>query len=534
MPANPPDFEMDARRMAAQLEKGKYFVLLVLTLCYAAGAMLHARGKPLWYDEIFTVIAASAPDAAGTWKLAQRVDASPPLTHLLTHFAMRWFGAGEVAARLPAIAGFWVFCLCLFWFVRRRLGIFYGLAALLLPIATGAYDYSYEARAYGPELAFCGLMLVSWQAATSCGWAQKRLRHAAACAMLALSLTGALMCHYYAVLLFVPLAGAEAYRSWQARRIRWGLWAAMAVGAAPLVWRMATIRAVVGGFSQVSWSPPHPIDVLEFWEDGLQPTLSVLVLALAAMALWAWKSPGSAAPPPPPTEQPSFVPAHEILAGILFLTIPACAVAAGILVTHLYSARYALAGLTGVVLLLPAVAARLSGGRSLPAYLMLVFALLRPIMALTSVPPPPDALGGEFVLIHALEGAPDQGPVVVADGQTFVQIWYYLPTRLKSKIVFLVDREAAVKYATFNTAAIDAALSDVRRFCGLPVLDYRDFVTPGKQFRVLQNPLKPGWLLEKIAADGGTEAIDDYTKLRQLYRVRMPGGGTSSAAPAPR
>ena len=533
MPANPPDFETDARRMGAQLEKGKYLVLLALTVCYAAGAMLHARGKPLWYDEIFTVIAASAPNAAGTWRLAQQVDASPPLTHLLTHFAMRWFGAGEVATRLPAIAGFWIFCLCLFWFVRRRLGIFYGLMALLLPIATGAYDYSYEARAYGPELAFCGLMLVAWQAATSSGWAQKPLGHAAACAMLALSLIGALMCQYYAILLYVPLAGGEAVRSWKARRIDWGLWAAMAFGAAPLVWRMATIRAVVGGFSQVSWSPPYPIDVLAFWEDGLQPTLSVLVLALAAMALWAWKSPGSSSPPPPPVEQPASLPAHEIVAGILFLTIPALAVAAGMLVTHLYSARYALAGLTGVVLLLPAVAARVSGGRSLPAYLMLALALVRPIVVMVTAPPPQDVVAGEFVLVHALEQVPEQGPVVVADGQTFVQIWYYLPARLKSKIVFLVDREASVKYRTFNTAAIDAALTDARRFCGLPVIDYRDFAAPGKEFRVLQNPLKPGWLLDKIAADGGTEAIEQYTKLRQLYRVRMPGGGRSNAAPNP-
>jgi len=164
---------------------------------------------------------------------------------------------------------------------------------------------------------------------------------------------------------------------------------------------------------------------------------------------------------------------------------------------------------------------------------MLALALVRPIVVMVTAPPPQDVVAGEFVLVHALEQAPEPGPVVVADGQTFVQIWYYLPARLKSKIVFLVDREASVKYRTFNTAAIDTALTDVRRFCGLPVIDYRDFAAPGKEFRVLQNPLKPGWLLDKIAADGGTEAIEQYTKLRQLYRVRMPGGGRSNAAPNP-
>jgi hypothetical protein len=526
--AKPTDFENDARRMAASLEKNKYFVLLALTIFYAAGAMAHARSKPLWYDEIFTVIAASAPDAAGTWKLAQQVDASPPLTHLLTHFAVRWFGNGEVATRLPAIAGFWIFCLCLFWFVRRRLGIFYGLAALLLPVATLAYDYSYEARAYGPELAFCGLVLVSWQAAACAANAQQRLRYAAACAALAISLTGALLCQYYAVMLWVPLAGGEGWRCWKARRIHWGIWAAMVFGAAPLVWRVATIRAVVSGFSQVAWSQPYPIDVLGFWEDGLQHSLSVLVLALAVMALWAGKSAGSPAPPPPIEPQPS-LPPHEILAGLLFLTIPALVVAAGMLVTRSYAPRYALPGLTGVVLLLPAVAARLSGGRSLPAFLMAAFTSLWLIVATTAVPPPQDPMAEESMLVQAL----GQGPVVVADGQTFMQIWHYLPERLKSRMIFLVDREASVKYQAFNTAALDAALTGVRDVCRLPVFDYRDFAIPGKEFRIFQNPLKPGWLLEKIAADGGAETIDRYSNYRHLYRVRMPGIGASSGAPAP-
>src|SRR5271166_5531584 len=126
--ASPTSLEADARRMAAGLDRSRYVVLLVLTAFYAAGAMLHAHGKPFWYDEVYTLMAASAPDAAATWRAAQELDAAPPLTHLLAHFAVSWFGPGEVTARLPQIAGFWIFCLCLYRFVRRRLGIFYGLA----------------------------------------------------------------------------------------------------------------------------------------------------------------------------------------------------------------------------------------------------------------------------------------------------------------------------------------------------------------------------------------------------------------------
>jgi len=495
--------------MALSLEKGRYAVLLVLTVVYAAGAMLHARGKPFWYDEVFTVMSAAPQNAADSWRASQKLDSAPPLTHLLTHFTVHWFGQNEISARLPEIAGFWIFSLSLFFFVRHRLGVFYGLAALLLPLSTQAYDYAFEARPYGVELGFCGLMLVCWQRAGG----SQRFRHAAWCAGIALSLVGAFLCQYYAVLLYLPLAGGEAYRSWKTRRMDWGIWIAMAFGAAPLVWRLASIRAAVHGFSHTSWSEVHPFDVLDFWNDGLQSGLSILVVALVAMALWAWKAPPQSQEP----EKPATLPPWEILAAILFLAIPFLTVVFGLWVTHVYSSRYALVGLTGIVLLVPLVVARMARGRALVAFLFVALAGLRLIVVTTTFSPPRDLQGEEFVLVDALK----QGPVVVADGQLYMQMWFYLPEPLKSNMIFLVDREASVKYQTFNTAAIDSALASVRLSFPIRALDYRTFATPGKEFRLLENPLKPGWMLEKIAADGGEEAIERYTNLRQLYRIRM-------------
>jgi hypothetical protein len=512
MPSQSSSLEQDARSFAVAFEKYRYVLLALLTVIYALGAMANARSKPLWYDEIITVIAASAPDAASTWKLAEHVDAAPPLPHLMTHYAIQWFGANDVAIRVPAIAGFWIFCLCMFWFVRSRLGIFYGLAALLLPLSTQAYNYAFEARAYGLEFGFCGLALVAWQASTS-SWPDRKVTHAVSCIWLAWSLIGALLCHYYAVMLYVPLGGAELYRLWKNRRIDWGIWAALAMGAAPLVWHVATIRAVVKGFSQTVWADAYPGQLLEFWENGLQPGVSFLVLALVFMALWAWKFPGASGE----TDKPRSLPPHEIVAGILFLTIPVFVMAAGVAVTHMFSSRYALLGLTGVVLLLPAMAARLAGGRALLGFLMLAICSLRLVLITMTVPPPRNPLAEDALLVQALR----EGPVVVADGQTYMQIWQYAPEPLRSNMIFLVDNVASVKYMAYNTAAIDAALTDLRRWAPLRVIEYRDFATPGKEFRVLQNPLKPGWLLEKVAADGGAEAVERYTNLRQLYRVRM-------------
>jgi hypothetical protein len=110
------------------------------------GAGLHARGKPFWYDEVITLVIANSPNLSTAWKAALACDAAPPLPHLMAHLCVRWFGDGEISVRIPAILGFWVFCLCLFRFTSRRVGIYYALAALLLPTVLETY-YSRWRRA---------------------------------------------------------------------------------------------------------------------------------------------------------------------------------------------------------------------------------------------------------------------------------------------------------------------------------------------------------------------------------------------------
>jgi len=503
-PADPTPIESDARRLAAGLQKRKYLFLLLFTILYAFGAALHARSKPLWFDEIITVIAASPSDAATAWRAAHECDASPPLPHMLTHYSMQWFGPGELAIRLPAIAGFWIFCLCLFAFTRR-LGIYYSFLAMLLPVATAAYNYAYEARAYGLELAFCGLALVAWQ--TAAGDRRRWL----ASAGIAVSLMGAILCHYYALLLYIPLVGAEAYRSWRARRIEWPIWLAFALGGVPLIWRLASISGVVQHFSHGTWSPAYPEQVVEFWEIGLQHTLSFLVLGLAFMAVWML---GRHAPPDAAAE-PSTLAPHELVAAILFLAVPVAAVAGGLLVTHMFTDRYAIFALTGAVILGAAMAARLSGGRALPGFLLLCLAVVPLAFVTWEVPPRHNPFADEPLLVEALR----KGPVVVPDAQLFLQMWQYAPAPLKSKILFLADNASATKYLGFD--ALDGGLRVLRPWSSVQVLEYGDFAVPGREFLVYQNSLRPGWLLARVMADGASADVQAFTNYRQLFRVKL-------------
>src|SRR6185295_14093253 len=95
--------QLRSTRIVEWLETRKYLVLILLTPMYLAGTMGRAGGRPFWYDEVITLIAAKSPDLATTWRAALGTDANPPLPHLLTHLSISWFGLNEVSARLPAI-----------------------------------------------------------------------------------------------------------------------------------------------------------------------------------------------------------------------------------------------------------------------------------------------------------------------------------------------------------------------------------------------------------------------------------------------
>ena len=504
-PCPEPSLENDARRMAVWMEKRRYAILCAFTVFFLLGAALQARSKPFWYDEVITVVVAGSPDLPTTWKAGLACDGAPPLSYLMAHLCARWFGEGEVSLRIPAIVGFWVFGLCLFRFTLRRVGIYYALTALLLPTVLETYYYSLEARPYGPELAFCGLALVAWQAAT------ERSRRFLALPGLALSLAAALFCHYYALLLYLPLAGGEAVRLYQNRRIDWGVGAALAAGGLPILWLTSNIAGVVKGVVH-TWAPPYPGQVIEFWEFGLQHASGFLVLLLALLALSIIQARQKT------DAAEGAVPAlldHELAAGVLFLAIPLAAVVGALLVTHMFTPRYALIALAGFSFLAPMVAAHMFGGRALPGFLLTV--ALTACFGFTSmaIPPTRNPFDGEPELREALQ----QGPVAISDAQLFLQMWHYAPPPLKSRLLFLVDHEAALKYMGF--ANMDDALKQIRLWSSVRVVDYPNFASPGREFLVYQNTLRPGWLISKVVDDGATVEVRKYAGARALMRVRL-------------
>jgi hypothetical protein len=161
------------------------------------------------------------------------------------------------------------------------------------------------------------------------------------------------------------------------------------------------------------------------------------------------------------------------------------------------------------------VAARMLGGRALPGFLLTVALGVGFAYSSTEIPPARNPFDGEPLLREALE----QGPVAVPDGQLFLQMWHYAPEPLKSRLLFLADDEAALKYMGFDT--IDGGIRVLRDWSSVGVVEYRNFASPGREFFVYQNTARPGWVIPKVAADGATVEVRKYAGFRALMRVRL-------------
>jgi len=158
---------------------------------YLVATCGRASQKLFWHDELFTVYLTRLPNLSDVWRaIEQGAEAAPPLFSVLTRASIGLFGEGLISGRLPGIMGFLVASLAVYSFVKRRYGALYGLVASLLPSATHAYVFAYEARPYGLILGFAGIAMVAWQRA-----AEGR-RRVLWLLLLGTSLSAAVLCHY--------------------------------------------------------------------------------------------------------------------------------------------------------------------------------------------------------------------------------------------------------------------------------------------------------------------------------------------------
>lgn len=495
-------FEARCAALERFLTRHQLAVLAILSLMYFVGTSLRARGKPFWCDEIITILVARQPSLTASLQAERAIDWMPPLADVIPYLVNRLMGSGEVIFRLPAMIGFWVFCLCLFGFAARRVSVPFALAAMLLPFATSLEAYSFEARPYGIMLGFCGVALLSWQAAAAAG-----SKRAVSLAGLALGIAGALLCHYYALMIYLPLAGAEIFRSLRRWKFDWSVWFAFMAGGIPLAASVLKAMHVINNNSH-PWSQAHRQDYLLFYTSvfaySLAFVIPMLIMWTASLAFGGTK------------EEPAWVcqssiPDYEVLAAALLLLIPVAAITLALAVPpHIFVDRYAIPAIGGFALLASLLAARFAAGRSAIGITFLVAAILPFAFDLNKRPTFRNPLSQEPMLEQALRS----GPVVVNDFVTLLQFWYYAPEELKPRLLYLSDQDSAMAFSHLDDRA-----EPYRKF-GVPIIDYAGFATPGKEFPIYFTG-GFGWVPEKVLHDGGTLTVVQWDQGKTLLRARL-------------
>jgi mannosyltransferase len=184
-----------------------WWPLAAITLLAALLRLPTLGLQSFWYDEAFTPVHVLHPSLTATLHSMVHTENSPPLWYIVEWLDYRLLGTGEVALRLPsALAG--IVTVPVAWAIGRELTGRRAatLCALLVAVNPLFVWYSQEARVYGLFVLMSALAMLCFLRAEA---RPTRGR------MMMFALTGALamLTHYFAVFLLIPMVLLLLFRS---------------------------------------------------------------------------------------------------------------------------------------------------------------------------------------------------------------------------------------------------------------------------------------------------------------------------------
>jgi mannosyltransferase len=182
-----------------------YWPLLALTLLAAAIRLSTLDLQSFWYDEAFTPVHVLHPSLWATLRSVVHSENTPPLWYVIAWADSRVLGTGEIALRLPsALAG--IATVPVAWAIGAELEGRHGghsrraaaVCAVLVAVNPLFVWYSQEARAYGLFVLMGALTML-------CFLRVEREPSPRRMAAFALSGSLALLTHYFALFLLIPM-----------------------------------------------------------------------------------------------------------------------------------------------------------------------------------------------------------------------------------------------------------------------------------------------------------------------------------------
>jgi hypothetical protein len=461
-----------------------------LSALYWPVTLALATRKQFWNDELFTYYISALDTFSRIWSaLLTAVDQNPPLFYWFSHKTTESFGDNLIGLRVPAMIGFWLAGICMIAFVSRHLPAVYGLIAALIMLVSRAYWYSYEARPYGLVLGLAATALVCWQRAEgprSLWWASG----------LAVALGLALSMHYYSVLLFLPIAAAEACRSWIKGRLNWPVWLALAVASSCLLLYLPLIHSA-RSYGTTFWAKAGFGSLPGFLNLFLSPALLVVVGAALVWVVFARRKGSRKVETPNPP-----FPVSELVAAFGMLTVVPLAIALGKFVTGAYTHRYALSGILGLTFLIVWMLAAAFQGRPQPA---VALAAIFSCAFLARVIPGVGETHGVAGYSHSgvirviQRNLPNDLSIAVADPLLFFELSHQAPSEIRKRLFYVADPKIALRRV--GTDTMDRAFLDMQKLAPLQVKTLASVINSRENFLIIGFPaLSYAWLVDELTS----------------------------------
>ena len=426
------------------------------------------------------------------------------------------------------MAGFVLCMWCVYSFLVKKISTAWGIVGVVL-LATGtAYTYAFEARPYGLMLGFLALAFVGWQRATD----EKENRLLGLCLLVCGGL-GALLSHVFALFAWMMLILAELVGARMRRRADWHVSLALLLPLIAVVTYIPLIRTHAISYYPSAFQPNQYTIIAYYILTLAQPVFSIVYAMIFTMVFVkrrAFKPQG---------RLPLSTPERVALFG--FLAVPAILM---LYLMHAHAAfffRYGIVANFAIAVLVAVFSGWFAQGSRAVAWLTtLVLILWSPLpSAIVTYALHPSRLSlsirkpGTCEACELADRLAAELPFVDASGLTFMEMDNREDARFLSRVYYLTDPSASIRYAHANIFEGMQSLKDAFPIRA-NVEPYSAFVREHPTFLVFGDYDYPeDWLLKKLKADGANLCLlrtvsDSQFRDRQLWRVTFDTAQTNA------